>query len=137
MADTVSTLTLLNGPTRLNQKYLNKSDATGETAVTKVTLSNYTVTGSPAGNPSVVPTSMLIEKIEYDIQGMKVQIIAAGTTPIVLATLGGFGNLDYRQTSGLNSANTGTGAGNIQFTTIGATSGSTYDITLYMRKQGG
>lgn len=132
MTDTVSTLTILNGPAKLTQKFLNKSDGTGESGVTKVTVSNYT----NANQPAQTCTNMLIEKINYDIQGMKVQIIADGTTPVILATLGGFGHHDYRKSGGLNSVNTGTGAGNIKFTTIGAAANSTYDITLFMRKIG-
>lgn len=136
MTDTVSTLDILNGPSRLTRKLLNKSDGTGETNVTKVDLS--TLTGPTVqGGQALHPKSMLIEQIEYDIQGMKVQIIADGTTPIVLETIGGFGHLDYRQSAGLNSINTGTNSGNIKFTTIGAAANSTYDITLFMRKQGG
>ena len=125
MADTVSSLVIVNGPIKLVEKFQNKSDATGESAVTKINLSNL------KNYNGVAPASVNIYKIEYDIQGMKVQIIANGTTPVVLATLGGFGCLDYSEGAGLNSANAGTNGGNIQFTTIGAASNSTYDITLY------
>lgn len=131
MADTVSTITILNGPTRLDMKFLNKSDGTGESAVTKVTMSSYTNASIPPGTLSNVN----IETIKYDIQGMKVQIIADGTSPIVLATLGGFGTLDYTTSGGLCTKNAGSGGGNIKFTTIGAVSGSTYDIELKMKKR--
>lgn len=129
--DTVSTITILNGPGKLTMKFLNKSDGTGESAVKKVDLTSYT----NAAQPAVQPASLIIEKIVYDIQGMKVQIIADGTSPKVLATLGGFGHLDYKDSAGLNTVNAGANGGNINFTTIGAASGSTYDITLFMKKQ--
>ena len=132
MADTVSSITILNGPSKLTMKFLNKSDGTGESAVKKVDLTSYTGVGHGGVNPPV--TSMIIEKIVYDIQGMKVQIIADGTSPVVLATLGGFGTLNYLDSAGINTKNAGSNGGNINFTTIGAASGSTYDITLFMRK---
>jgi hypothetical protein len=132
MADTVSTITILNGPSKLTMKFLNKSDGTGESGVKKVDLTSYTGPGQPAAAIS----SVLIEKIVYDIKGMQVQIIADGTSPVVLANLSGFGHLDYKRSAGLNSANAGANGGNIKFTTIGAASGNTYDITLFMRKQG-
>lgn len=132
MADTVSTITVLNAPHKLTMKFLNKSDGTGESAVVKVTIANYT----GATQPAVIPTSFVIEKIVYDIKAMQVQILADGTSPIVLATLGGFGTLDYRASAGLNTVNAGTNGGGIKFTTIGAASGSTYDITLFMKKNG-
>lgn len=132
MADTVSTLTILNGPSRLTQKFLDKSDGTGEAGVVKVTIANFT----GATQPPVVPAAFLIEKIVYAIAGGEVQILADGTTPILLATITGFGKLDYHHSAGLNTANTGVNGGGIKFTTVGFTATSTYDITLFMRKQG-
>lgn len=130
MADTVSIVKMVTGPGKLVWKFLNKSDGTGESAVVKVNISTLT------NSSGVVPTSVIIEKITYDISGMKVQVNAAGTTPVVLANLANFGTMDYCSAAGLNSVNTGTGAGNITFTTSGQTSGATYDITLSMRVNG-
>lgn len=132
MADAVSTITILNGPGKLTMKFLNTSDGTGESAVTKVTLSNYTNAATPV---AAIPSSMIIEKIIYDIKSTKAVVIKAdGTSPITLAILRNFGVLDYTRSGGLNSANTGTGGGNITFTFSAPTSGDSYDITLFMRK---
>lgn len=133
MADLVSTVTILNAPHKLTIKLLNLSDATGESGVTKVTASSYTGVGNPA--PTI--TSFRIERIEYDCKAMSVAVYAAGTTPIKLAELTGFGVLDYSQSGGISTANTGTGAGNITFTTSGQAANSSYDITFFLRKIGG
>lgn len=131
MADTVSTITLLKDKSKVVYKFLNKSDASGESNVKKIDLSTLT------NYNGVAPKSVFIEKILYDVQGMKVQLIADGTTPIVLATLGGFQTLDYQTCGGgLSSTNTGTNKGNINITTIGAASNSTYDITVFCRLVG-
>lgn len=125
MVDTVSNYVIVNGPIKLVQQFLNKSDGTGESAVKKIDLSTLT------NYNKVAPASINIYKIQYDIQGMKVQIIADGTSPKVLATLGGFGTMDFCDAAGLNSSNAGTNGGNINFTTIGAAANSTYNITLH------
>jgi len=131
MADAVSTLKLITGPGKAVWKFMNTSDGTGESAVTKVDLS--TLTNTYGNNPK----SVVIEKIVYDIKGMQVKIAAAGTTSINLALLSNFGTMNYCEANGLNSVNTGSNAGNITFTVAsGATTGSTYDITLFMRLNG-
>lgn len=125
MADTVSNYVIMACPAKLVQKFLNKSDGTGESNVKKIDISTLT------NFYGVAPASVNILKIVYDIQGMKVQVIANGTSPAILATIGGHGELDYTDQGGLNSKNAGTDGGDINFTTIGAASGSTYDITLH------
>lgn len=131
MADTVSTIDIVKSPLVLVRKCLNTSDGTGEAAVTKVDLSTLVNTFG------VVPKSVVIEKIVYDIKGMQVAVKAAGTTPVVMALLSNFGTMCFKGSNGINSVNTGTGAGNVTFTVAaGATAGATYDITLFMRING-
>lgn len=131
MVDTVSTVVMHSAHNKLVLKFLNKSDSTGESAVTKVHLANYT------GVNGGIPTSVIIEDIIYDIKAMQVQISSLGTTPIVLALLGGFGHLAYDEDcAGINSVNAGTNGGDLAFTTIGAAANSTYDITLVLRING-
>lgn len=145
MADSVKTLQILDAPHKLVLKLTNVSDGTGESAVDKVVLSSYTGVTQPP-NPTKAPTSVIIEKIEYSITNPggstatvapSVTINADGTTPVRLAVLTGQGSMHLEKAAGLNSANTGTNAGNVSFTTNHFVSGSTYDITLYMRKVGG
>jgi len=124
MTDTVSSFDIIKGPLLLVRNFENQSDGTGESGVTKIDLStllNYY---------KQIPASLNILQIKYDCSGMQVQIIADGSSPKVLQTLSGFGTLDFEQSGGINTANTGTNSGNVLFTTIGASANDTYNITL-------
>lgn len=127
MADAVTSQVLFDGDQKTIMKFTNVSDGTGEAAVLKVDASTL------RGNP----TQLNIEVIEYDIQGMTVQILWDATTDVVAQTVGqGQFALDYSEVGGLVN-NSGAGkTGDILFTTVGATAGDTYTIVLTMRKIG-
>lgn len=129
MADLVSTIVILNNPKRLVIKLLNLSDGTGESGVVKVDKSTYT------GLNGLEPSFFMIEKIEYDISGMVVSLSVDATTDVVLARMGGTGGgvLDWTKSGGLSTKAAGD-TGDILLTTVGHTSGDSYDITLHLRK---
>lgn len=127
MADSVSSQIIVDYDNRVIMKFTNVSDGTGEAAVLKVDVS--TLRGSP--------TEVTIERIEYDISGMQVQILFDATVDTVAYILStGQYELDFSEYGGIKN-NSGAGkTGDILFTTIGATANDTYAITLTMRKIG-
>lgn len=125
MADAVTSQTLVDGERNAVMKFTSVSDGTGEAAVLKVNASAL----------SGAPSTVKITKIQYDIQGMSVNVLWDATTDvpaIVLST--GQATLDFTKMGGLQN-NAGAGiTGNILFTTIGHTLGDTYSIVLHMKK---
>lgn len=125
MADAVSSQTLLDGKRNVVMKFVSISDGTGEAAVLKVDASAL----------ADAPSNLRIEKVEYDISGMQVNILWDATTDvpaIILST--GQGVLDFSGIGGLKN-NAGAGVtGSINFTTIGHTANDTYSIILHMKK---
>lgn len=127
MADTVDTRVIRSGGRRHVVQLQNRSDGTGESAVTKVDISTLlTVDGK-------VPTYSTIEKIKFTIEGMSVRLNWDHTTPDEIATLVGQNVLDWRDVGGITDPRSAGGTGDITLTTIGHTAGDTYDITIYMR----
>ena len=129
MADAVTSNVIFAGSRRYIIQCQNISDGTGESDVVKVDVSALT------GPNGIAPTSVVIEAVEYSIQGFSsVRIEFDATTDDKALTLGpGFGSLDFSYAGGIkNPKSTGT-VGDILFTTAGALSGATYDITLFLR----
>lgn len=123
MADAVVSKTLVN-----NSKYhivccQNTSDGTGESAVAKVDISG--LTGAP--------TKVTIEEIWFDCVGMAVRILFDHTTDDQMLTLAGTGHWDFSSFGGINDPASAGGTGDILFTTVGHTSGDTYNIILKVR----
>ena len=131
MADTVASQTLADGPKTAVLKLTNISDGTGESAVTKVDVSALQT--SADGDTC---TGVTIERIWWQCIGMKVQILWDATTDLFCIELGEnqSGDHDYTKFGGLtnNSGSGKTGVG--IFTTVGHTSGDTYTVILYLRK---
>lgn len=131
MADTVASQTLADGPKTAVLKLTNISDGSGESAVTKVDVS--------ALQPSVdgdTCTGVTIERIWWQCIGMKVQILWDATSDLFCIELGEnqSGDHDYTKFGGLTN-NAGSGkTGDLKFTTVGHSSGDTYTVILYLRK---
>lgn len=124
MADAVTSQTLVNGGRKLVMKFTNVSDATGETAVTKVDVSAL----------SSIYSEVKIDKIEYATTGMAVRILWDATADVDawVVPADASGCADFCKAGGLiNNAGAGV-TGDINFTTVGAGSGDTYSIVLYM-----
>lgn len=126
MADAVTTQTVFSGNRSLVMRFTNISDGTGESNVKKVDVSDYTL------KDGTIVTSVVIEKIEYNCFGMAVKISSDHDTDVTRAVLQGFGCMNFSKAGGLQTAGA-QGPNDLLFTTVGHTSGDTYDITLWCR----
>lgn len=132
MADTVASQTIDDGPKYAVIKLTNVSDGTGESAVTKVDVS-----GLASNTNGVACTGATIQKIWWQCTGMKVSILFDATSDVLAIQLGEnqSGYHDYTSFGGLTN-NAGSGkTGDIKFTTVGHSSGDTYTIILYLKKE--
>ena len=135
MADAVASQIIVDGPSFVAIKLTNISDGTGETAVTKVDVSALEA-DSRAGQSC---TDVNIERIWWQCIGMKVRILFDADTDVMAIELGEnqSGNYDICRAPALTN-NAGTGkTGDVKFTTVGASSGDTYTVILYLRKKFG
>ena len=132
MADTVASQTIDDGPRYAVIKLTNVSDGTGESAVTKVDVS-----GLASSANGVACTGATIQKIWWQCTGMKVSILFDATSDVLAIQLGEnqSGYHDYTLFGGLTN-NAGSGkTGDIKFTTVNHSSGDTYTIILYLKKE--
>ena len=132
MADTVASQTIDDGPKYAVIKLTNVSDGTGESAVTKVDVS-----GLASSANGVACTGATIQKIWWQCTGMKVSILFDATSDVLAIQLGEnqSGYHDYTLFGGLTN-NAGSGkTGDIKFTTVNHSSGDTYTIILYLKKE--
>ena len=132
MADAVATQTIIDGSKTAVLKFTNVSDGSGESAVTKVDV-------SALANNSIgqACTGASIQKIWWQCTGMKVSILFDATSDVLAIQLGEnqSGYHDYTSFGGLTN-NAGSGkTGDIKFTTVGHSSGDTYTIILYLKKE--
>jgi|TARA_R100001198_G_scaffold70814_1_gene43175 hypothetical protein len=135
MADAVASQIIVDGPSFVAIKLTNISDGTGETAVTKVDVSAL----EADSRTGLSCTDVNIERIWWQCIGMKVRILFDADTDVMAIELGEnqSGNHDYSVFGGLTN-NAGTGkTGDVKFTTVGASSGDTYTVILYLRKKFG
>ena len=134
MADAVTSQTIIDGPNKAVMKFTNISDGTGESAVNKVDVSALST--SSDGDTC---TSVIIEKIWWQCNGMKVKLLFDATSDAFCIELGEnqSGHHDYTSFGGLTN-NAGSGVtGDILFTTVGHSSADSYTVVLYMRKKYG
>ena len=133
MADTVATQTLRDDDRYLVMKFTCISDGTGESAVTKIDVSSL----STRSLDGAACTGVVIDKLYYDISGLKVQILWDATADVVcfIVTESTAGHLDFSCFGGLTN-NAGAGkTGDVKFTTTAADAGDTYSIIMFMRKE--
>lgn len=127
---------LKSGNRRVIVRFTGLSDATGETDVVKVDLSDLK---TPSGN---VPQRTVVESIKYQIQGMAV-ILEWDRNPhkeIVRLNDFGFNNaeasigeINWRSKGGLTDPGLDDATGDILLTSTNTYAGDTYDITLCLR----
>jgi hypothetical protein len=128
MADTATITVLKNDRSELVLHLTGICDGTGESLAIKGDKSAYTVSG-------VEPTSLSIQSIRWASQGYSsLRLIWDHTTDITAMVLNGNGIEDFRPFGGKQDSGTG-GTGDLCLTTVGGASGSTYDITLELRKE--
>jgi len=124
MADAVTSQTLLDGPRNVVMKFTNTSDGTGESAVTKVDVSEL----------SGAPSRVKIKRVIFNVQGMVARLLWDADTDVTALDLSGDGEMCFEKIGGLpNNAGAGV-TGDIKLTTIGHTSGDSYSIVLEMVK---
>jgi hypothetical protein len=131
MADAVTSQTLLDGERLAIMKFTNISDGTGETAVTKVNVSNLAKSAS-----GLACTAVTVTKITSVCHGMEVRMYWDATTdvPFFLSTVNTNYENDFSKIGGITN-NAGTGKnGNIVFSTSDQTSGDTYTVVFEMVK---
>lgn len=124
MADAVSTKIIFSGKRQVAVHITNLSDGTGESGVVKIDKSTLT---APFG---VEPTSIVVDKIQYSVNGMAVVLAWDHDTDVTIAVLAGYGKMNWECCGSLQDTGTG-GTGDIILTTNGHTSGDSYDITLH------
>lgn len=137
MADAV-TSQIYDGARNVVAKFTNISDGTGESNVVKIDAS--TLNPDPG-------TSLRITRIIFDVnQGTNdsggtpvpdatVELKWVANTPVTIAVLSGYGDtIELEQGPGITN-NAGAGAnGDISFTTHNFTTGCSYTVILYMKK---
>ena len=131
MADAVTSQTLVDGERLAIMKFTNISDGTGETAVTKVTVSSLS-----ANNLGIACNGVTVTKITSVCHGMEVRMYwdASTDVPFFLSTINTNYQNDFSSIGGISN-NAGTGKnGNIVFSTADATNGDTYTVVLEMVK---
>lgn len=138
MSDAVTTNVLRDDRSHYIAHFTNVSDGTGESAVVKVDKSAIGVAldGAEAA-------SLDIEKIKWNCVGMAVRVLWDHTTDDLATILDGSGEIDFKG-GGVGKVSSGDvlrdprsagGAGDVLFTTIGHSSGDTYQVTIWLRKQ--
>ena len=131
MADAVTSQTIVDGAKTAVLKFTNVSDGSGESAVKKVDVSALAST-----QDGQTCTGATIEKIWWQCNGMKVQLLFDATSNVFCIELGEnqSGYHDYSSFGGLKN-NAGSGVtGDIMFTTVGHSSADTYTIIIQVQK---
>ena len=134
MADAVTSQTIVDGAKTAVLKFTNVSDGSGESAVKKVEVSALAST-----QDGQACTGATIEKIWWQCNGMKVQLLFDASSNVFCIELGEnqSGYHDYSTFGGLpNNAGSGV-TGDILFTTVGHSSNDTYTVVLQVRKEYG
>ncbi|GBQ26818.1 hypothetical protein AA12717_2482 [Gluconacetobacter sacchari DSM 12717] len=130
MADVTSVQVIANGPRNLVVRVTDVSDGTGLAAmkIVDARAGAFSVGGEvPGGN-------LKVRRITYDVHGMVARLQWEAAAPVDLATLSGFGHLDFRRFQGLAAPGVAGVTGSILLTTMGAGAGSTATIVLEMTK---
>jgi len=131
MADAVTSQTIQDGQRIAILKFTNASDGTGESAVKKVDVSALS-----ANSAGLSCSRVTINRIWWQCTGMSVKIDFDASTNVLAIGLSEDSNgyHDYSDFSGIpNNAGSGV-TGDLDFTTVGHTSGDTYMIVLEMIK---
>ena len=131
MADIVTSQTIQDGGKTAVLKFTNESDGSGESSVKKVDVSELAT--DSAGNAC---TSVSIARIYWACRGMGVDIEFDATTNVLATTLPANSTGDeYYDLFGSIPNNAGSGVtGDIDFTTVSASSGDAYSIILVLHK---
>ena len=132
MADTVTSQTIQDGERVAILKFTNESDGTGESSVKKVDVSALS-----ADSEGRACTKVSIARIYWATRGMGVDIEFDASTNVLAIPLPadstGDEYYDDRFSGIPNNAGSGV-TGDIDFTTVGHSSGDVYNIVIQVRK---
>jgi len=131
MADAVTSQTIQDGEKTAVLKFTNVSDGTGESAVKKVDVS--ALAKNSAGQTC---TTVSVARIYWATRGMGINLEFDASTNVLLTGLpaDSTGDEYYDLFTGIpNNAGSGV-TGDIDFTTVGHSSGDTYSIILVLNK---
>ena len=128
MADTVSAVTAYSSNKgEYVRRFTNRSDGTGESAVTKIDVSSFTNAAGKDG------TKAVIDRIEWSVSGFDyVLLYWDHSSDVTIAVLNGSGVMDFSYFGGFKDPGAG-GTGDVLATTNGGSAGSSYDITIYYK----
>ena len=129
MADTVQVTTVYESPKWLILNATNYSDGTGEANVVKADISAHT------GPDGTTATSFAVHEIMYAVKGGSVLLEFDATTDDEIHLCSGNGFISYDSVGGLQDPQSTGATGDILFTTNDFAAGSTYNITLKLRKK--
>ena len=129
MADTVQVTTAYESPKWLIINATNYSDGTGESDVVKADISAHT---GPDGSTA---ESFAVYEIVYAVKGGSVLIEFDATTDDEIHLCSGNGYISYEEVGGLQDPQSTGTTGDILFTTNDFVAGSTYNITLKLKKK--
>ena len=132
MADTVTSQTIQDGDRQAVVKFTNVSDGSGESAVKKVDVSALAKNGR-----GETCTKVSVARIYWMTRGKGVNIEFDASTNVLLAGLpaDSTGDEYYDYFTAIpNNAGSGV-TGDIDFTTVGHSSGDTYNIILVLIKK--
>jgi len=131
MADTVDTKTIFSGARKKVYMFINISDGTGESDVVKIDRSSLT------GQNGLAPTYLVIEEIQWSIQGFASVRLEwdDGTDDEAIVLAPGNGVASWVAVGGLKHPQVPGDAteGDLLLTTNCAQSGATYTITIVIR----
>jgi hypothetical protein len=131
MADAVTSQTIQDGEKTAILKFTNVSDGSGESAVKKVDVS--ALASNSAGQAC---STVSVARIYWATRGMGVNLEFDASTNVLLTGLpaDSTGDEYYDLFTGIpNNAGSGV-TGDIDFTTVGHSSGDTYSIILVLNK---
>ena len=132
MADAVASQTIQDGERTAVMRFTNVSDGTGESAVKKVDVS--ALAANSAGQAC---TEVHIQRIYWMTVGMSVKLEFDASTNVLLTHIPADATGDeYYDNFTAIPNNAGSGkTGDIDFTTVGHSSGDSYSIILEMIKK--
>ena len=132
MADAVASQTIQDGERTAVMRFTNVSDGTGESAVKKVDVS--ALAANSAGQAC---TEVHIQRIYWMTVGMSVKMEFDASTNVLLTHIPADATGDeYYDNFTAIPNNAGSGkTGDIDFTTVGHSSGDSYSIILEMIKR--
>ncbi len=136
MADAVAVRVVGESSTHYIVHCTNISDGTGEAAAIKADKSAL------VASDGAEPAALEIDKIKWNCDGMAVKVFWDHSTDDLALALSGNGELDFNEAPSspgcpkgvLKDPRSSGATGDILFTTVGHTSGDTYNITMWLRK---